>query len=389
MPLSRRRGRRIAVLVRRFHARSRPQGAFPWRGGSFDRASGVRPFDPPDQQSRACREQGRTARRRVEWAVRLGIDPDQPYQRGAEGARRQRRSPERDQDDPAKGLPVRGRCQGAIASGAVRSPGRDSRQGSRHAGHVGASRQAFPGRAAVPEPERRSGAGVFRRRGGRRHHRRAVADALAVRHRTQFQLHLQRPGGGREAGGTRAGRPLRAGRQPAQGRPPHQDHRPAHRCHERDPPVGGALRKHHRRHFRSAGRNSRERGRRDRSAARAGGDRTREAQAHREARRLRLLSPRDVEFPSRQSRRHLRGARPVLQGDRARPGLCFCIRHGLRLSFLDQVQPVGRRSLAGDLRGCTIGPSRRRAGQGRRGRAGSRRSCHVPISKATSMAGSR
>ena len=34
--------------------------------------------------------------------------------------------------------------------------------------------------------------------------------ALAVRDRAQFELHLQGPGGRREAGRSRAGRPLRA-----------------------------------------------------------------------------------------------------------------------------------------------------------------------------------
>ncbi len=42
-----------------------------------------------------------------------------------------------------------------------------------------------------PEHERRSRAGVFRRRHGRGHHHRALALRLAVRHRAQFELHLQ------------------------------------------------------------------------------------------------------------------------------------------------------------------------------------------------------
>ena len=65
----------------------------------------------------------------------------------------------------------------------------------RHAGAPGAraSRQAVDRGAAVPEHERRSRAGVFRRRHGRRDHHRAVAHALAVRDRAQFELHLQGP----------------------------------------------------------------------------------------------------------------------------------------------------------------------------------------------------
>ena len=66
--------------------------------------------------------------------------------------------------------------------------------------------------------ERRPRAGVFRRRHGRGHHHGVVAYPLAVRHRAQFELHLQGPGGGREAGRPRAGRALCAGRQRAQSR---------------------------------------------------------------------------------------------------------------------------------------------------------------------------
>ena len=57
--------------------------------------------------------------------------------------------------------------------------------------HAGAARQAFDRRAAVPEHERRSGAGILHRRHGRGHHHRPVALSLAVRDRAQFHLRLQ------------------------------------------------------------------------------------------------------------------------------------------------------------------------------------------------------
>ena len=66
-----------------------------------------------------------------------------------------------------------------------------------------AARQAVDRGAAVPEHERRPGAGIFRRRHGRGDHHRAVPHPLAVRHRPQFELHLQGPGGRCEAGRAR------------------------------------------------------------------------------------------------------------------------------------------------------------------------------------------
>ena len=61
-------------------------------------------------------------------------------------------------------------------------------------------RQAIDRGAAVPEYERRPGAGIFRRRHGRGDHHGAVAHPLAVRHRPQFELYLQGPGRRCEAG---------------------------------------------------------------------------------------------------------------------------------------------------------------------------------------------
>ncbi len=54
------------------------------------------------------------------------------------------------------------------------------------------ARQALDRGAAVPEHERRSRTGIFRRRHGRRHHYRTVAHQVAVRDRAQFELRLQR-----------------------------------------------------------------------------------------------------------------------------------------------------------------------------------------------------
>ena len=73
-----------------------------------------------------------------------------------------------------------------------------------------ASRQALDRRAAVPEHERRSGAGIFCRRHGRRHHHGAVAVQVAVRDRAQFIVHLQRQGRRHQAGRPRTRRALRA-----------------------------------------------------------------------------------------------------------------------------------------------------------------------------------
>jgi adenylate cyclase len=56
------------------------------------------------------------------------------------------------------------------------------------------ARQAVHRRAAIPEHERRSRAGILRRRLGRGHHYGPVANQIAVRHRPQFELHLQGKG---------------------------------------------------------------------------------------------------------------------------------------------------------------------------------------------------
>ena len=63
-----------------------------------------------------------------------------------------------------------------------------------------AARQALDRGAAVSEHERRPGAGLFRRRDGRGHRHRTVADQVAVRDRAQFELRLQGQGRRRAPG---------------------------------------------------------------------------------------------------------------------------------------------------------------------------------------------
>ena len=116
-----------------------------------------------------------------------------------------------------------GRC-GSTACGSMREP-------------AAASADARP-TPALPLPdkpsiavlpfqqhERRPGAGIFRRRHGRGDHHRALPHPLAVRHRPQFELHLQGPSRRCEAGRPRAWRALCARRLGAQGRQPGAHHR--------------------------------------------------------------------------------------------------------------------------------------------------------------------
>jgi class 3 adenylate cyclase len=90
-----------------------------------------------------------------------------------------------------------------------------------------ASRQAVHRRAAVPEHERRSRAGIFRRRHGRRHHYRAFPHQLALRYRAQFEFHIQGPGDRCETNRPRTWRALCARRERAQGDGSHTKHRAA------------------------------------------------------------------------------------------------------------------------------------------------------------------
>jgi adenylate cyclase len=65
---------------------------------------------------------------------------------------------------------------------------------------LASARQTVDRGAALRQYERRSRAGIFRRRHGRGDHYRALAHPLALCHRQQFELHLQGPSDRREAG---------------------------------------------------------------------------------------------------------------------------------------------------------------------------------------------
>ena len=105
------------------------------------------------------------------------------------------------------------------------------------------ARQAVARGVAVPEHERRPGAGVFRRRHGRGDHDGDLAIAVALRDRAQFELHLQGQSRRREAGGARIGRALCARRLGAQGPEPRAHHRPIDRHHHRCSHLGRPLRR--------------------------------------------------------------------------------------------------------------------------------------------------
>src|SRR6266851_482611 len=66
---------------------------------------------------------------------------------------------------------------------------------------------------AIPEHERRSGAGIFCRRYGRGHHHRALAHQVAVCHRSKFGLRIQGQSRRREADREGVGRTIRARRK--------------------------------------------------------------------------------------------------------------------------------------------------------------------------------
>ena len=83
-----------------------------------------------------------------------------------------------------------------------------------------ASGQALDCGAAVCQHVRRPRAGVLRRRDGRRYHHRALPVQAALRDRAKFNLHAQRPRGGRAARCQGIGRALRPRGQCPQGGPP-------------------------------------------------------------------------------------------------------------------------------------------------------------------------
>ena len=78
-------------------------------------------------------------------------------------------------------------------SGSGKHIGSNNSEPARSGQAPSASRQALDRGPAVPEHERRSRAGIFRRRHRRRHHHRAVTGQMVLRHRPKLQLHVQGP----------------------------------------------------------------------------------------------------------------------------------------------------------------------------------------------------
>ncbi len=194
------------------------------------------------------------------------------------------------------------------------------------------SRQAVDRGAVLREYERRSGAGVFRRRHGRGDHHRVVAHPLALCHRPQFELHLQRPSHRREAGRARTECPLCPRRLGAQGGRPRAHHRTADRCAERRASVGRPLRRLSRRCVRASGQGGDERRRRHRTDIASRRDRALCRPLNERSDRLRPLSacPCDglvVGTPSP------RGAPFTEAGNRARSRLRARARLGRDLLF--------------------------------------------------------
>jgi hypothetical protein len=124
---------------------------------------------------------------------------------------------------------------------------------------ISSPRQAVDCSVAVPEHERRPGAGVFRGRYGRGDHHRSFAHSLALRHRPQFELYLQGSSRRCEADRPRTGCPLCPRRLSPQGGPAHPDHRPADRDDDRRASLGRPLRRLARGRVRASGSGCRQR----------------------------------------------------------------------------------------------------------------------------------
>ena len=234
----------------------------------------------------------------------------EPPRRRLRGPRRAERQEHRPADPRLPGAPRR-----AEEAGARAGPG-GARAGAARPG------QALDRGAAVRQHERRSRAGVLRRRPDRGHHHRAVALSRPVRDLAQLGLRAQGQGGagpGRR-GGVR--RPVRGRGQRAQGRQPGAHHRAADRRRDRPARLGRALRPRARGHLRDPGRGHRG-DRRDAARAGRGGDpRPRQAQADRQHGGLRVRARRQGPAPSLDPRGQRRGAGPARAGDRARPEVC-------------------------------------------------------------------
>ena len=202
---------------------------------------------------------------------------------------------------------------------------------------------------------------------------RPVAHPLAVRDRPQFELHLQGPRGGREAGRARARRALRARRQRAQGGEPGAHHRPADRCRDRHASLGRPLRWRARGHLRAAGPGTA-------SVVGAIAPKLEQAEIERAKRKpTESLDAYDYFLRGVAALTSVTG-RPTSEalqlfhrGDRARPRLRLGLRDGGVLLRLAQDQRLDGGSRAGDRRGRAAGAAGGGAGQGRRGRARLRR----------------
>jgi hypothetical protein len=153
--------------------------------------AGLRPAGLSRTKPRWCRQQGRPIGGGVERSNRCRVDADQPHPRVTPGSRRPRRhsavDPHRAPQRPSLRRRRRGdpeRCRAAETSAC-------------------AVREAVDRGAAVPEHVRPPRARIFRRRHGRGDRHRAQSYSLALRHRPQFELYLQRAGGRRETGRAR------------------------------------------------------------------------------------------------------------------------------------------------------------------------------------------
>ena len=149
---------------------------------------------------------------------------------------------------------------------------------------------------------------------------------LAVRHRPQFELHLQGPSRRREAGRARTRRALCARRLGAQGRRPGAHHRAVDRRSNRRASVGRPLRRLARRCLRASGQGGVERRRRHRAGVAGRRDRPFGRSPDRRSDRLRPLSARLCDGLV-VGAANPRGAPSYGAGDRARSAL----RTGTRL----------------------------------------------------------
>ena len=117
-----------------------------------------------------------------------------------------------------RAYPEEHRSAGAALSSAARRNGGKGHDIARQRPiAAGSARQAFDRRPGVHQHEQRDGTGILCRRSGRGHHYGPVEIAIAVRHRPQFELHLQRQAGRDQGCRPRTRCALCSGRQRAQG----------------------------------------------------------------------------------------------------------------------------------------------------------------------------